>query len=235
MRTIVLSGGGIKSAVAARAVERAGERVLLHADFGQAAAAAERRAVEGLAGTLPETRVVPIELSHVGGLSKAWGIASPGRRGSSERTAGTPLPVNAARGLVFTLLSAGVQAAVQLGSRRVVIGLSRLVDGAHVGWPVPAGRPDGHREMLHALNIMLVAMRPAGDGVQVEAPLLDLCYAEIIKLGVHLGVSLEHTWSCGQSGSDPCGTCPRCRARSAAFVEARLVDPMAGAGVPAGR
>jgi 7-cyano-7-deazaguanine synthase len=59
---------------------------------------------------------------------------------------------------------------------------------------------------------------------KLYTPLLSLNKAEVVTLGQRLGAPFELTWSCYQGGHLHCGECSTCRARSAAFITACVVD-----------
>ena len=48
--------------------------------------------------------------------------------------------------------------------------------------------------------------------------------AEIIKLGTHLGVPFDKTWSCDLGGDIACGECGCCWTRRHAFKKAGIPD-----------
>ena len=73
---------------------------------------------------------------------------------------------------------------------------------------------------------MTETLSPLPSPIQVEAPLLDLTYTEIVQLALHFQTPLENTWTCARRGPRPCQTCDPCRARAAAFTEAALLDPL---------
>jgi len=55
--------------------------------------------------------------------------------------------------------------------------------------------------------------------VRVEAPFAELSKAELVRIGLDLGVDYDHTWSCYRGGEEPCGSCPTCVERQRAFEE----------------
>jgi 7-cyano-7-deazaguanine synthase len=63
---------------------------------------------------------------------------------------------------------------------------------------------------------------------RVHAPLLTLTKAEIVRLGLKLGVDYGQTHSCYDP--DPsgraCGRCDSCQLRRKGFAEAGLTDPV---------
>ena len=65
-----------------------------------------------------------------------------------------------------------------------------------------------------------------GRAVEVDAPLLRMSKAEIVREAVRLGVPLEHTWSCYSGGEKACGVCDSCRLRLKGFREAGKEDPV---------
>jgi 7-cyano-7-deazaguanine synthase len=62
----------------------------------------------------------------------------------------------------------------------------------------------------------------------VHTPLIALSKAEIIKLGLSLGLNYGLTHSCYDPLPDgrPCGHCDSCRLRTAGFAEAGATDPL---------
>lgn len=62
--------------------------------------------------------------------------------------------------------------------------------------------------------------------VTIHAPFAEMGKAEIVALGVELGVDFVHTWSCYRGGGRACGTCPTCVERINAFKAAGVADPV---------
>jgi 7-cyano-7-deazaguanine synthase len=62
--------------------------------------------------------------------------------------------------------------------------------------------------------------------VTVHAPFVRKSKAEVLRIGLELGVDFAHTWSCYRGGAEPCGTCPTCVERAAAFRACGLADPL---------
>jgi len=58
--------------------------------------------------------------------------------------------------------------------------------------------------------------------IKIVAPLLKLSKADIVRLGLKLGVPINKTWSCYAGGKTPCGTCDSCRLRQKGIREACL-------------
>ena len=65
----------------------------------------------------------------------------------------------------------------------------------------------------------------SGHTCEMEAPLLNLSKAEVVKIGLELKAPYELTWSCYEGGSKPCGTCGTCIDRANAFAKNGVADP----------
>ena len=225
---LILTGGGIKSAVSAARVADS-ELVLLHIAYGQPSASSERKAVESFARTLPRARICRIELPYMRALSSG-GLDALGA--STGKTAAAPVSDDTAavspsvlRGLMPVLISVAGQVAIRIGAETITLGLSRLSDAAHVGLPLVDGRPDSHREFIHACDVMLELLLRPRTRVKLECPLMDVGHAEIIQLAHRFRVPLERTWSCLGLALHPCGKCAGCHARTSAFSAAGYDDP----------
>ena len=108
-----------------------------------------------------------------------------------------------------------------------------------------SGYPDCRPEYLKAFEKMAnLATKASVDGefhFHVEAPLISMTKAEIIKKGLDLGVDYSLTWSCYDPQENlqkaeikgpthnrlaSCGKCDSCRLREKGFREAGLKDPL---------
>jgi 7-cyano-7-deazaguanine synthase len=65
-----------------------------------------------------------------------------------------------------------------------------------------------------------------GKGVRIEAPLLRMSKADIVREAVRLNVPIALTWSCYKGGEKACGRCDSCQLRLEGFRKAGLVDPI---------
>lgn len=64
------------------------------------------------------------------------------------------------------------------------------------------------------------------DAVTIQAPFLDKSKADLLRMGMALGVDYGHTWSCYRGGESPCGACPTCVERAKAFAAVGERDPL---------
>jgi 7-cyano-7-deazaguanine synthase len=119
------------------------------------------------------------------------------------------------------LLSLALAWAEVLGSGHLVIGVN-AVDYS--------GYPDCRPEFISAYERMAqLATKAAVEGtaLRVHTPLIELTKADIIRLGLRLGVEYAETVSCYQADEQgaACGRCDACRLRRAGFEAAGVADP----------
>ncbi len=62
--------------------------------------------------------------------------------------------------------------------------------------------------------------------VHVYAPFTGLRKADVLKIGLEVGVDFSHTWSCYRGNERACGVCPACMERLAAFREIGVADSL---------
>ena len=60
--------------------------------------------------------------------------------------------------------------------------------------------------------------------IEVKAPFAERSKADLLRIGMNLGVDYSHTWSCYRGGDTPCGVCPTCVERSRAFDQVGAID-----------
>ena len=99
-------------------------------------------------------------------------------------------------------------------------GIHRIAIGPLAGNPFPDATPAFFAVMAQALSLGL------DHRIDVATPFASLHKADVVKIGVSLGVPLEWSLSC----MDPrdglhCGLCSKCRERRDAFDEAGVADP----------
>ncbi len=80
-------------------------------------------------------------------------------------------------------------------------------------------------DFLERINALFALNRR--DAITIHAPFVDKRKAEVLRVGLDLGVDYARTWTCYRGGDRPCGRCPSCIERAAAFSEAGHVDPLA--------
>jgi 7-cyano-7-deazaguanine synthase len=98
--------------------------------------------------------------------------------------------------------------------------IPRLAIGPLAGNPFPDATPQFFDAMGRALSLGLAHR------IEITAPFSTMDKADVIRLGVELGVALELTLSCmNPKGGQHCGRCSKCRERRDAFADAGVPDP----------
>ncbi|HUA88110.1 MAG TPA: 7-cyano-7-deazaguanine synthase, partial [Steroidobacteraceae bacterium] len=133
--------------------------------------------------------------------------------------AGIPVTYVPARNTMMLALALGW--AEVLNARDVFIGVNVLDS---------SGYPDCRPEFIAAFEgLARLATRAGVEGARfaIQAPLIRLTKAQIIREGVRLGVDYSQTVSCYQADAQgrACGRCDSCRLRRAGFEAAGVADP----------
>jgi 7-cyano-7-deazaguanine synthase len=222
---IVLLSGGLDSAtVLAKAVADGYSVTTLAFEYGQRhrieiEAAARISEVMGA----QDHRVVAIDLRSIGGSALTSDVGVPKGRDLTHPEHVIPVTYVPARNTIF--LSYALGCAEVLHARDIFIGVNALDY---------SGYPDCRPEYLRAFQTMAnLATREGveGRGVTIHAPLLHMTKAEIIRLGLSLGVEYGLTTSCYDPDPQgrPCGACDACQLRAKGFAEVGVPDPRASA------
>jgi 7-cyano-7-deazaguanine synthase len=214
---VVLLSGGLDSATALAIARSQGfECYALSVEYGQRHSAeldAARR-VAAAAG-VRDHRVMSVDLAGIGGSALTdKTIAVP-----ESPTTGIPVTYVPARNTIMLSLALGW--AEVLGAGDIFIGVN-VVDFS--------GYPDCRPEFIAAFARLAELATKAGvegQPYRIQAPLISLSKAEIIREGVRLGVDYGLTVSCYQADADgrACGLCDSCRLRRAGFEAAGVPDP----------
>jgi 7-cyano-7-deazaguanine synthase len=93
-----------------------------------------------------------------------------------------------------------------------------------------SGYPDCRPEFIAAFEkLALLATRAGVEGgrLRIQAPLVAMSKAQIIRAGTALGVDYGQTVSCYQASKEgeACGRCESCRLRREGFLAAGGPDP----------
>ena len=98
--------------------------------------------------------------------------------------------------------------------------IGRMAVGPLAGNPFPDATPEFFAAMSRALTLGLA------HAVSIDTPLARMHKADVIRVGIELGVPFELTLSCmNPRGGQHCGECSKCRERRDAFIEAAVADP----------
>jgi 7-cyano-7-deazaguanine synthase len=216
-RAIVLLSGGLDSAtVLGMARARGFECYALSVHYGQRHGA-ELEAARRIAASLSvrEHRIMRVDLAGIGGSALTdSAVAIP-----ESPTAGIPVTYVPARNTL--LLSLALGWAEVVGAADIFVGVN-AVDYS--------GYPDCRPQFIEAFEQLARLATKAGvEGArfQIQAPLIRMSKADIIRAGAELGVDFAMTVSCYQAGPDgaACAKCDSCRLRAAGFAAAGIPDP----------
>ena len=214
---MVLVSGGLDSAtVLAMAVDRGLRCHALSFDYGQRhrrelEAAAE---VAGFLGAY-QHRVARLDIGWMGGSALTdQNIDVP-----QQAQQGIPITYVPARNTIFLAVALGW--AEVLGAQDIYIG-ANAVDYS--------GYPDCRPEFVEAFQRLANLATQAGvegEGFRIQAPLVRMSKADIIRVGTDLGVDFSKTVSCYalDDNGAACGVCDSCRLRAEGFRAAGIPDP----------
>ena len=100
---------------------------------------------------------------------------------------------------------------------------SMIYYGAHADDATGFAYPDCSQDFYEAMN--QAVYEGSGHQLKIGAPFVKLNKAEVVKMGLELGVPYELTWSCYEGGDRPCGKCGTCLDRAKAFAANNVEDP----------
>ena len=164
--------------------------------------------------------IINIDMGTIGGSALTdTNIAVPKHELASEIGTGIPLTYVPARNTIF--LSYALGWAEVLGALDIFIGVNALDY---------SGYPDCRPEFIVAFETMANLATKAGiEGrpLKIHTPLIDMTKADIIKLGLSLGVDYSQTFSCYDPDARgvACGYCDSCLLRKRGFDQNNMQDP----------
>jgi 7-cyano-7-deazaguanine synthase len=216
-KAVVLLSGGLDSAtVLAIARDKGYQCYALSLDYGQRHHA-ELAAAQQVAAALGavEHKTIPLDLTRIGGSALTDASIEVPR----QPVEGIPVTYVPARNTIFLSIALGW--AEVLGAWDLFIGVN-AVDYS--------GYPDCRPEYIQAFQrLCQLATRAGVEGgsFRVNAPLIEMSKADIIRTGIRLGVDYGQTLSCyaADESGRACGECDSCRLRSRGFAEAGVEDP----------
>lgn len=226
-RTVVLLSGGLDSATVAAWAVRQGDLVTaLSVDYGQRHAV-ELTAARRIAAALgiSDHLVIRVDLAACGGSALVDpAIAVPKDRPATEIAAGIPVTYVPARNTVFLALALAV--AETRNAQAIALGINAIDY---------SGYPDCRPEFVAAFARLAALATKAGvegNPVEILAPLVRMSKADIVRLGLELGLDHALTTSCydPDGAGRPCRHCDACQLREAGFAAAGAVDPLLARG-----
>lgn len=218
MKAVVLLSGGLDSATALYYAKSRGiQPHSLIFDYGQK----HRREVEGAKKIAREAgskyTVIKIDFPWGGStLFEGAGALPQGKLNRIKKTSQIPSTYVPGRNTIF--LAFAVSLAETEGAQKIFIG-ANAVDYS--------GYPDCRPVYVNSWNRLLRTL--SANVPRIEAPLIKMTKAGIVKLGRRLKVPFEMTWSCYAGGREPCMKCDSCLLRAKGFAEAGIKDPLINA------
>lgn len=130
-----------------------------------------------------------------------------------------PITYVPARNTIFLSYALAVAEVTQ--SNAIIIGVNAVDYSGY-----PDCRPEYIEAFEHMANLATKA-GVMGNHLSIVTPLLNLSKAQIIRLGVSLGVDYSQTVSCYQADENgrACGHCDSCYLRQQGFLQAEIDDP----------
>ncbi|MGC8497083.1 MAG: 7-cyano-7-deazaguanine synthase QueC [Thermoplasmata archaeon] len=163
-------------------------------------------------------KIIKLDLRAIGGSALTSNIPVPEQRNIEDMSNNIPVTYVPARNTIF--LSYALGFAEVINAKKIFIG-ANAIDYS--------GYPDCRPEYFRAFNKLANLATKAGvegSKIKIEAPLLNMSKAEIIKLGTKLNVPYNLTWSCYEGKEKACGKCDSCLLRLKGFMEAGKQDPI---------
>lgn len=214
---ILLSGGLDSTTLLAYAKSKGFECHALSFDYGQ------RHKTELTAATIiaktfnaSSHRIMQINMNSIGGSALTDQAINVPIDGINSKA--IPITYVPARNTIF--LSYALAVAEVIDADNIFIGVN-AVDYS--------GYPDCRPEYITAFeNMANLATKKTIEGsmLKINTPLINLTKAEIITMGINLGVDYSTTISCYQANlaGKACGVCDSCRLRKQGFIDSGFID-----------
>ncbi len=216
-KAIILLSGGLDSiTVLALAQQQGFDCYALSFDYGQRHNA-ELKAASEIAKTyqVKDHKIVKLGLGSIGGSA----LTDENIQVPDKLEEGIPVTYVPARNTIFLAFALGWAEVLKI--RDIFVGVN-AVDYS--------GYPDCRPEFIKAFQQLADLATKAGaegEHFTIHTPLISLSKAEIIKLGVKLGVDYTPTVSCYSADNQgrACRVCDACRLRKLGFTESGVPDP----------
>jgi len=222
-KAVILSSGGLDSTTAMALIKKDGFEIYsLSFDYGQRHRFELKAAARVAKAFKVKTHlVITVDLRKIGGSALTDRIEVPKSRKINEMQSEIPVTYVPARNTIF--LSYALAWAEVLGVSDIVIGVNAIDYSGY-----PDCRPEYIKAFERLANLATKAAVENRVQIKIQAPLLHLTKAQIIKKGVDLGVDYGITHSCYDPSPKgvACGQCDSCILRLKGFHEAGHRDPV---------
>lgn len=219
---VLLSSGGLNSAVMTSIAADEYDLAMLHVRFAHRAEDLEAELFEKQADYFGAKERLVVELPHFGQIggngrvNHRLSIEIATTMGQGESNCHVP-------GLIGALAQVAFTWANQLRAEKVFLGVSENLGAS--GPRTDAVFPDYSRDFVLLCQHQYAVASPTRT-ITIETPLIDLNRTDIVRLGHRLNTPFEMTWSCIGSGEKPCGLCLGCVTRNRGFLDAAIPDPI---------
>ncbi|NLM30187.1 MAG: 7-cyano-7-deazaguanine synthase QueC [Methanomicrobiales archaeon] len=217
MKAVCLLSGGMDSSTLAYVAKDMGYDIIaLHFTYGQLTEAKERACAKTIARMLDAVEFVEIALEHFKAIG-ASSLTDPEipvgeYTGEPDAMPATYVPFRNAN-----LLAIATSLAEARRAEAIFIGVQTA------DYP---GYPDCRPEFIEAFQRVIDLGTAADPRITLMTPFVRMTKAEILSVGLALGVPYEETWSCYQNNDRACGICSSCHYRLHAFRVAGVPDPI---------
>lgn len=226
---VVLFSGGLDSTTILTLAKQLGYRCYaLSVHYGQKHSS-ELEAAKQIANSLgvEQHEIIHLDLPRFGGSALTDHSlhipTSNDRTHLSSKEVAIPITYVPARNTI--MLSLALAWAESLSSLDIFYG-ANAVDYS--------GYPDCRPEYVRSFETMANLATKAGveslnpqNRFRIHAPIIQMSKAQIIQLGLQMGIDYSQTVSCYQANPQghACGICESCQLRKAGFAEAGVADP----------
>lgn len=220
-RAVILLSGGLDSTTILAIAHSQGYACnCLSFDYGQKQTIELEKAKKiAISYQVERHLILRLDLDKIGGSALTDAIPVP-KDNKPETQTTIPVTYVPARNTI--LLAHAVAWAEVLGAWDIFIGVNAVDYSGY-----PDCRPEFLDAFAHMANLGTKAGVSGGKRFTIHAPLLRLSKAEIIKMGLEIGVDYGTTHSCYDPiGTLACGHCDACLLRLKGFFEAGEKDPV---------
>jgi 7-cyano-7-deazaguanine synthase len=219
-KAVLLLSGGLDSATTCVIAQNKGYDIFaLSFEYGQRHSIELKKSIE-LANYLnvSEHKIVKIDLRLFGGSALTDDIEVPKNRDTTSKD--VPVTYVPARNTIF--LSYALAYAETIDAYDIFIGANVLDYSGY-----PDCRPEYLKAYENMANLALASTITGDKKIKINAPLISLSKAEIIRKGLELDLDYSKTLSCysPDTNGKPCGQCDSCQLRNKGFEENGLIDP----------
>ncbi len=237
MHAIVLLSGGLDSAtVAAHAVREGHEVRAITIGYGQRHVR-ELRSARAIAERLG-IPLLEVDAAFYAKLASHSALTDqalhdlPQNREQANMSLDIPITYVPLRNTFFvTLAAAALESRLLELIERDGVAPATLQGAIYVGANAidysgyPDCRPEFYDEIAQVLRLGSKVGTAYNVPMRIEAPIIAMTKADIVRYAVELGAPIELTWSCYAGDEVPCGTCDSCVLRANGFRDAGIADP----------